>query len=136
MPDNAQRDMNIQRLFEKMDYIVDKVTITQTEVSAIGAKVDDFSIRLRRLEERDEKHMEREEKLELLTTKMEAVIYKSEDTMEKLESKLEAMEKEVNKMKDDISALKENWRVLIGISTFISGVAGYAIKTLFDVMLR
>lgn len=136
MPDNAQRDANISRLFEKLDYVVDKVTLTQNEISVIGTKVDDFNLRLRRLEEREEKHLEREEKLEVLTTKMEAIIIRGESTMEKLDSRIETMESKVGKMESDIAALKKNWRILIGITTLISSLAGYIVKTMVDVILK
>lgn len=136
MPDNAQRDANISRLFEKLDYVVDKVTITQTDVSAISVKVDDFSLRLRRLEERDEKHLEREEQLQILTTRLEAIIISGEGAIEKLDDKLQVLETEFTQMKEDIIALKKNWKLLMSIVSGIGAVAGFIVKTLIDIFGR
>lgn len=136
MPDNAQRDANISRLFEKLDYVVDKVTITQTDVSAISVKVDDFSLRLRRLEERDEKHLEREEQLQILTTRLEAIISNGEGAIEKLDDKLQVLETEFTQMKEDIIALKKNWKLLMSIVSGIGAVAGFIVKTLIDIFGR
>ena len=61
---DAQRDLNISRLFTKIDNIRETVNSTRNEVSIIGTKVDDFSSRLRRLEEREEKHVEKEEQFQ------------------------------------------------------------------------
>lgn len=136
MPDNAQRDANISRLFEKIDYVVDKVTVTQADVSAISVKVDDFSLRLRRLEERDEKHLEREEQLQILTTRLEAIISNGEGAIEKLDDKLQVLETEFSQMKEDIIALKKNWKILMSIVSGIGAVAGFIVKTLIDIFGR
>lgn len=132
MPDNAQRDANIARLFEKLDYVADKVTSTQNEVSAIGVKVDDFSARLKRLEERDEKHLEKEEKLELLAVRMETIIDKGEDTMKELDKRMSTIETDVDSMKADINNLKKNWKILTGVITAVGSGIGYLIKTVLD----
>lgn len=136
MPDNAQRDANISRLFEKIDYVVDKVTTTQTDVSAIGVKIDDFSLRLRKLEERDEKHLEKEEQLQVLTARLEAIISNGEGAIEKLDEKLQTLESDFALMKEDIIALKKNWKLLMSIVSGIGAVAGFIIKTLIDIFGR
>ena len=136
MPDNAQRDANISRLFEKIDYVVDKVTTTQTDVSAIGVKIDDFSLRLRKLEERDEKHLEKEEQLQVLTARLEAIISNGEGAIEKLDEKLQTLESDFALMKEDIIALKKNWKLLMSIVSGIGAVAGFVIKTLIDIFGR
>lgn len=136
MPDNAQRDANISRLFEKIDYVVDKVTTTQTDVSAIGVKIDDFSLRLRKLEERDEKHLEKEEQLQVLTARLEAIISNGEGAIEKLDEKLQTLESDFALMKEDIITLKKNWKLLMSIVSGIGAVAGFIIKTLIDIFGR
>lgn len=136
MPDNAQRDANISRLFEKIDYVVDKVTTTQTDVSAIGVKIDDFSLRLRKLEERDEKHLEKEEQLQVLTARLEAIISNGEGAIEKLDEKLQTLESDFALMKEDIIALKKNWKLLMSIVSGIGAITGFIIKTLIDIFGR
>ena len=42
---DAQRDLNISRLFTKIDNIRETVNSTRNEVSIIGTKEDDFSSR-------------------------------------------------------------------------------------------
>ena len=136
MPDNAQRDANISRLFEKIDYVVDKVTTTQTDVSAISVKIDDFSLRLRKLEERDEKHLEKEEQLQVLTARLEAIISNGEGAKEKLDEKLQTLDSDFALMNEDIIALKKNWKLLMSIVSGIGAVAGFVIKTLIDIFGR
>lgn len=136
MPDNVQRDANISRLFEKLEYVADKVTDTQREVGVLGTKIDDFGSRLKRLEDRDEKHGEREEKLELLATKLEGVINKSEGSMSKLENRVEAIESDFITVRKDIGDLKKNWKILVTIVSLTGSAIGFFIKIIIDVFTR
>ena len=128
MPD-AQRDANIERLFVKIDNMRDTVTATRSEVVIVSTKIDDFSFRLKKLEDRDEKHLEREEKIELLITRMEAIIERSEQTMGELESR-------VVKLERDVTTIKNNWRWVVGISGTVGSIVGSILATLVNVFLK
>lgn len=128
MPD-AQRDANIERLFVKIDNMRDTVTATRSEVVIVSTKIDDFSFRLKKLEDRDEKHLEREEKIELLITRMEAIIERSEQTMGELEGR-------VMKLERDVTTIKNNWRWVVGISGTIGSIVGSILATLVNVFLK
>lgn len=128
MPD-SQRDANIERLFVKIDNMRDTVTATRSEVVIVSTKIDDFSFRLKKLEDRDEKHLEREEKIELLITRMEAIIERSEQTMGELEGR-------VMKLERDVTTIKNNWRWVVGISGAIGSIVGSILATLVNVFLK
>ena len=137
---DEQRDLNIARLFTKIDNIRETVINTRSEVGVIGTKVDDFSFRLRKLEERDEKHAEREEKFSVLATKLETIISNLEPTMKDLTERvsqientlntftssydetsrdvkirLAALEKTVPEIQKDLTKIKNNWGWVVAI---------------------
>lgn len=128
MPD-SQRDANIERLFVKIDNMRDTVTATRSEVVIVSTKIDDFSFRLKKLEDRDEKHLEREEKIELLITRMEAIIERSEQTMGELEGR-------VMKLERDVTTIKNNWRWVVGISGTIGSIVGSILATFVNIFLK
>lgn len=128
MPD-SQRDANIERLFAKIDNMCETVTATRSEVVIVSTKIDDFSFRLKKLEDRDEKHLEREEKIELLITRMEAIIERSEQTMGELEGRVVELER-------DVTTIKNNWRWVVGISGTVGSIVGSILATLVNVFLK
>jgi chromosome segregation ATPase len=124
MPDNC-RDANIERLFGKLDDVTEISVNIQKELSVISTKVDDFAYRLRKLEERDERHLEREEKVELLITRIEGIVERNESTMNTLEERVAALEK-------DMSTVKNNWGWFVAIVSAIGGAAGYLFNALMS----
>ena len=128
MPD-AQRDANIQRLFSKMDDVKDAIYETNSKVDVTLSKLDDFSYRLKKLEEHDERHLQREEALEILMSKVENFIKTYEESFKKLETRVNILENDVNKVKN-------NWGWFITIITAIGGVAGYLINIVISVFYQ
>ena len=128
MPD-AQRDANIQRLFSKMDDVKDAIYETNSKVDVTLSKLDDFSYRLKKLEEHDERHLQREEALEILMSKVEGFIKTYEESFKKLETRVNILENDVNKVKN-------NWGWFITIITAIGGVAGYLINIVISVFYQ
>ena len=128
MPD-AQRDANIQRLFSKMDDVKDAIYETNSKVDVTLSKLDDFSYRLKKLEEHDERHLQREEALEILMSKVESFIKTYEESFKKLETRVNTLENDVNKVKN-------NWGWFITIITAIGGVAGYLINIVISVFYQ
>lgn len=128
MPD-AQRDANIQRLFSKMDDVKDAIYETNSKVDVTLSKLDDFSYRLKKLEEHDERHLQREEALEILMSKVESFIKTYEESFKKLETRVNTLENDVNKVKN-------NWGWFITIITAIGGVAGYLINIVVSVFYQ
>lgn len=124
MPENC-RDANIERLFSKLDSVTEISVSIQKELSILTTKVDDFAYRLRKLEERDERHLEREEKVELLITRIEGIVERNESTMNTLEERVTALEK-------DMSTVKNNWGWFVAIVSAIGGIAGYLINALLS----
>ena len=98
MPD-SQRDANISRLFNKMDDVKDAIYDTNSKVDVSLSKLDDFSYRLKKLEEHDENHIEREEKLEILMVKVENFIDRYEKSYLALENRVYHLEQHVDKVK-------------------------------------
>ena len=128
MPD-AQRDANIQRLFSKMDDVKDAIYETNSKVDVTLSKLDDFSYRLKKLEEHDERHLQREEALEILMSKVESFIKTYEESFKKLETRVNTLENDVNKVKN-------NWGWFITIITAIGGIAGYLINIVISVFYQ
>ena len=128
MPD-AQRDANIQRLFSKMDDVKDAIYETNSKVDVTLSKLDDFSYRLKKLEEHDERHLQREEALEILMSKVESFIKTYEESFKKLETRVNTLENDVNKVKN-------NWGWFITIITAIGGIAGYLINILIGIFCQ
>ena len=128
MPD-AQRDANISRLFSKMDDVKDAIYETNSKVDVTLSKLDDFSYRLKKLEEHDERHLQREEALEILMSKVESFIKTYEESFKKLETRVNTLENDVNKVKN-------NWGWFITIITSIGGIAGYLINILIGIFCQ
>ena len=128
MPD-AQRDANIQRLFSKMDDVKDAIYETNSKVDVTLSKLDDFSYRLKKLEEHDERHLQREEALEILMSKVESFIKTYEESFKKLETRVNTLENDVNKVKN-------NWGWFITIITAIGGIAGYLINIVISIFYQ
>lgn len=120
-----ERNADIERLFVKVDAIASTVLDNQKELSAILAKIDDFAYRLRKLEERDEKHVDREKKVELLISKIENIVERNESTMTDLEDRVDTLE-------EDMTILKNNWGWLAAIVSVIGGTAGYIISQIIS----
>lgn len=127
MPD-SQRDANISRLFNKMDDVKDAIYDTNSKVDVSLSKLDDFSYRLKKLEEHDEKHIEREEKLEILMAKVENFI-------DRYEKSFQALENRVYHLEQDVDKVKNNWGWLITIITAIGGIAGYVVNILVNLFM-
>ena len=125
MPD-AQRDANIQRLFSKMDDVKDAIYETNSKVDVTLSKLDDFSYRLKKLEEHDERHLQREEALEILMSKVESFIKTYEESFKKLETRVNILENDVNKV-------MYNCCWFITFITVMGGVDGYLINIVISV---
>lgn len=118
MPD---ANTNIERLFVKVDSIAEAIMDIKKEVGITASKLDDFSYRLRKLEERDEKHLAREEKMEVLVAKLETIVEKSEDAMSDLEQRLTILE-------DDVTKIKNNWGWVAAIVAALGGIGGFIVN--------
>lgn len=123
----SEHDDNINRLFAKIDDIRETVTTMRSDVVIVSTKIDDFSFRLKKLEDRDERHIEREEKIERLMARMEAVVEKSEEAVSELESRVDELEK-------DVGTLKNNWKWVVAIAGTIGSVAGSIFATVIEML--
>lgn len=120
-----QEDANIDRLFHKIDTIRETVQATRNEVSIVNTKVDDFSFRLKKLEDRDDKHLEKESQIELLITKMETIVETREQEMVDLDCRVQKLEK-------DVSTLKNNWRWVVAIAGAIGSIFGTLLASVIE----
>ena len=120
-----QEDANIDRLFHKIDTIRETVQATRNEVSIVNTKVDDFSFRLKKLEDRDERHLEKENQIELLITKMETIVETREQEMVDLDCRVQKLEK-------DVSTLKNNWRWVVAIAGGIGSIFGTILASVIE----
>jgi predicted nucleic acid-binding Zn-ribbon protein len=87
-------------------------------VNVLNTKVDDFSNRLRKLEDRDEK-------IQQLAQKLELIIEKLEPDVEQLAADYESLDKRVTK-------IENNWGWVCTLVAFVSGFLVWGIQFLIQ----
>lgn len=115
----------MNRLVSKIDGLFETVTYIKTEQSVISSKLDAFSGSIKKLEERDDKHLERAESIERALTKLETIVETYMKTTDDLGDKVEALEKE-------ITIIKNNW----GWVSVLAGAVGAAISFCVSIWLH
>lgn len=115
----------MNRLVSKIDGLFETVTYIKTEQSVISSKLDAFSDSIKKLEERDDKHLERAESIERALTKLETIVETYMKTTDDLGDKVEALEKE-------ITIIKNNW----GWVSVLAGAVGAAISLCISIWLH
>ena len=125
-------DNQIQQIAKSVELIKENSTETKTKIEVLSNKVDDFSYRLRKLEDSDTN-------LQKLMQKLELIVQKLEPSLEKLEKRIEDDEEEFEKETDSIkqngieletriAKIENNWKWVCFIATFVSGIIGYLIN--------
>lgn len=113
----------VDRLITKIDGLFEAVTYIKTEQGVISSKLDSFSDRISKLEERDDKHLERAENLERLLTKLETVVDTYMKNTNELESKVDQLDK-------DVTIIKNNWAWACTLMGLIGAGIGHIVGIL------
>lgn len=110
-------DSNISlRLIEKMDSLQENILGIRSDVNVINTKIDDFSYRLRKLEDKDEK-------IQMLANKLEIVLQKLEPSVEQLGDRVTDVELKITK-------IENNWCWVCTLVASISGVVVWGLQFL------
>lgn len=149
---DANNNINLEMFERKLDDIKETVHNTSLQTTVIGQQIENFSFRLRKLEERDERHLEKESKLEIIVQKLETLLEKNdtvvthlEEDVKDLEERLVELDKKHEQAKQecqdrhaahekDITILKNNWGWVVALAGVLGGGAGWCITTLVSYM--
>ena len=111
----------LERLFDKVDTIIASINCTNNSVSILSTKIDEFSHRLRKLEEKEDKHSDKQNELQLVAAKLETITSNGLVTIEDLEKRMTVAEKA-------IQVIKTNWGWVVAIVSAVGGAVGWVIE--------
>lgn len=111
----------LERLFDKVDTIIASINCTNNSVSILSTKIDEFSHRLRKLEEKEDKHSDKQNELQLVAAKLETITSNGLVTIEDLEKRMTVAEKA-------IQVIKTNWGWVVAIVSTVGGAVGWIIE--------
>ena len=123
-----ERDANIERLFNLVMETNSNTASIRSDISVLTAKVDDFSNRLKKLEEKDEKHGDKEEKLNLLAQSLSSTLEGINNTLLKTDKRLLEFDERLTELEEDVQKIQNNWGWLMAIVTGAAGVIAYLIN--------
>lgn len=123
-----ERDANIERLFNLVMETNSNTASIKSDLSVLTAKVDDFSSRLKKLEDKDEKHGDKEEKLNLLAQSLMSAIDGVNSTLLKTDKRLLDFDERLSCLEDDVTKIQSNWGWLMALISAAAGVIAYIIN--------
>ena len=118
----------LERLFDKVDTIIASINCTNNSVSILSTKIDEFSHRLRKLEEKEDKHADKQNELQLLASKLETITSNGLITIDDLATRMTKAEKA-------IQIIKTNWGWVVTIVSTVGGAIGWFIGKCLSVFL-
>lgn len=119
----------LERLFDKVDTIIASINCTNNSVSILSTKIDEFSHRLRKLEEKEDKHSDKQNELQLLASKLETITSNGLVTIDDLAKRMTKAEKA-------IQVIKTNWGWVVTIVSTIGGTIGWIISKCLSVFIN
>lgn len=117
----TENNHTLERLFDKVDTIIASINCTNNSVSILSTKIDEFSHRLRKLEEKEDKHSDKQNELQLLASKLETVTNNGLVTIDDLGVRMSLAEK-------SIQTIKTNWAWVMAIVSAVGGIIGSVIS--------
>lgn len=123
-----ERDANIERLFNLVMETNSNTASIKSDLSVLTAKVDDFSNRLKKLEDKDEKHGDKEEKLNLLAQSLMSAIDGVNSTLLKTDKRLLDFDERLSCLEDDVTKIQSNWGWLMALISAAAGIIAYIIN--------
>ena len=119
----------IERLFDKVDTIIASINCTNNSVSILSTKIDEFSHRLRKLENREEQQGEKQHKLEMIAIKLENITTGGLETIHDLE-------KRITNAEIDVTKIKTNWGWVVSLVGAAGGALAWLIGTGVSIWLK
>ena len=129
-----ERDANIERLFHLVMETNNNTASIRSDISILTTKIDDFSARLRKLEDRDEKHAEREENLRVLTAEFGTLLETIKKTIVAGESRMDDLDSRITSIETSVARIQNNWGWVVTIVSAVGSVIGYILTTVINLI--
>ena len=129
-----ERDANIERLFHLVMETNNNTANIRSDISILTTKIDDFSARLKKLEERDEKHAEREEDLRVLTTEFGTLLESIKKTIVAGEERMTNLDERLTAAETAITRIQNNWGWVVTIVSAAGSIIGYILTTVINLI--
>lgn len=129
-----ERDANIERLFHLVMETNNNTANIRSDISILTTKIDDFSARLKKLEERDEKHAEREEDLRVLTTEFGTLLGSIKKTIVAGEERMTDLDERLTAAETAITRIQNNWGWVVTIVSAVGSIIGYILTTVINLI--
>lgn len=129
-----ERDANIERLFHLVMETNNNTANIRSDISILTTKIDDFSARLKKLEERDEKHAEREEDLRVLTTEFGTLLGSIKKTIVAGEERMTNLDERLTAAETAITRIQNNWGWVVTIVSAVGSIIGYILTTVINLI--
>lgn len=130
--DHNMLEYSISRLTDKMDSIQTSLAEMGSNLKVMGTKVDDFSYRLKKLEERDTEVQRLIQKVDLIVQKLEPDVDKIAESQREFEKTTQEKE---HTLDTRLTKIENNWGWVVALAGILSGVivaiAQHLILTVF-----
>ena len=117
--DHNMLEYSISRLTDKMDSIQCSLAEMGSGLKVMSTKVDDFSYRLKKLEERDTEVQRLIQKVDIIVQKLEPDVDKIAEKQRQFEI---TIQKEEHSLDNRITKIENNWGWVVAVAGLVSGV--------------
>ena len=117
--DHNMLEYSISRLTEKIDGITSSLAEMNTGLRVMDSKVDDFSYRLKKVEERDAQVQSLIQKVDIIVKKLEPDVNRIDEKQRDFEK---VMTEEEHKFDTRLTKIENNWGWVVAIASMCSGI--------------
>ena len=117
--DHNMLEYSISRLTEKIDGITSSLAEMNTGLRVMDSKVDDFSYRLKKVEERDAQVQSLIQKVDIIVKKLEPDVNRIAEKQRDFEK---VMTEEEHKFDTRLTKIENNWGWVVAIASMCSGI--------------
>lgn len=129
-----ERDANIERLFNLVMETNNNTASIRSDIGILTTKIDDFSARLKKLEDRDEKHAEREENLRVLTAEFGTLLETIKKTIVAGEARMDEHDERLASIETAITKIQNNWAWVVTIVSAGGSVIGFILTNVVNLI--
>jgi len=117
--DHNMLEYSINRLTEKIDGITSSLAEMNTGLRVMDSKVDDFSYRLKKVEERDAQVQSLIQKVDIIVKKLEPDVDRIAEKQRNFE---DLTKEEEHKFDTRLTKIENNWGWVVAIAGISSGI--------------
>ena len=129
-----ERDANIERLFHLVMETNNNTASIRSDIGILTTKIDDFSARLKKLEDRDEKHAEREENLRVLTAEFGTLLETIKKAIVAGEVRMDEHDERLATIETAITKIQNNWAWVVTIVSAAGSVIGFILTNVVSLI--